>query len=1121
MFSWCCDYCEERFPTYEQAMAHEISTHQDEVQGVSLQQQLAPSQGNENEDRDTTSSDTSSSDTAASAAADGTDNTTDSTHVVRVKQEDTTTTNDNTQQVSIKQEPMEDDNNTNNNNEGDNDELVNSDEKASCALKVLLDLDAGSLACANLREKIMKVQEVCNSDAPSLQQQISSMKDEIKQKDGIIKDTQDKNNTLKEQIAEIERVKVQGALVACDSSTKSTTKEQTSPSVLSDESDAIIANTSAGNTSSNSSSSSEDESNLKPAANPLIGSNVQVQSGKYKGAFGKVLSDRLGWVKIKPEYKLGSVKIKPIGVPELNVRIENCKLVNDGKADIAAIKRYFEERTRQMMEVIQPEELQLNNGESTATDSESTGITFQSATPENNYPYIHQAPSGKWTAQVYYAGKPRYIGLFCTQKTALLAQEAASEVLKNVTDTTDIETIDKNVVMARIAASRKIVNYDKDESDINSATNPLIGSTIQVCSGKYKGLSGKLLSESTSWLKIDNPNITTNILRSNCQVVDDGKADLKAIEQFCKDKRRQWPIMDPKGQVERPTKDEGINNQSVDDSNDEQSFTNPLIGSTMYIFSGTYKGLSGKLLSEGQSWLEIDNPNITKKVHCSYCQVIDDGKADLKAIEKFYKKRKWMPPIKGQAGRIKKVGGVDNQSKRNVHDTSSKEKRELAKLQDFNKPGLHYLPLERSTDEEDVNQSLRSRYNTKEVIKRSWDEKKKKKSGGGHFISEQPALYCSIPSGIATLAKQVKKELLERRWNGRGDLLKTWDEVDPHHIPGYFKGHMTNETSFEFEDCIPSSFELKRSATQLGIVFLNTQDGTCDTHFDRDSSILYLVSGIKIVKIAPPMSAIGRPNDGILQHVNPFSSDESEHGGFSWTTIHMGPGSSLFIPKYWLHCIKSVGNPQTLALSFQVLPKLGQISTPVRRTWTSQDISAVAEEQSVVDLLSENEDECNICGEGGKLICCDNCPLAYHEDCLEVNGDTLPDDWKCPRCVVKKGGDDKKMSVKETSSRKRKRTEKNDGSESTSRKRGRSLVSSVVPTKPRTEMSSSKRSSSRRRLVCGICNVNGFNQFGGREMVRAHLPMYITRPQNVLFDTHTTCFPTTSQSSGFYVIKDR
>jgi len=183
--------------------------------------------------------------------------------------------------------------------------------------------------------------------------------------------------------------------------------------------------------------------------------------------------------------------------------------------------------------------------------------------------------------------------------------------------------------------------------------------------------------------------------------------------------------------------------------------------------------------------------------------------------------------------------------KRPKTNPSSKVQRELDKLGNHNIPGPHdFIPLQRSSDEKDVSQSLRSRHGMKEVMKSCWDEKE---SG---MSSEQPIHYCSIPYKVATLAKQVKKELLERRWNGRGDLLKTWDEVDPHHIPGYFKGHMTNETSFEFEDCIPSSFELKESASQLGIVFLNTQDGICDTHYDRDSSMLYLVSGCKEVKIA-------------------------------------------------------------------------------------------------------------------------------------------------------------------------------------------------------------------------------------------------------------------------------
>jgi len=44
---------------------------------------------------------------------------------------------------------------------------------------------------------------------------------------------------------------------------------------------------------------------------------------------------------------------------------------------------------------------------------------------------VTMRPSGKWQAQLYYAGKSRYIGVFDTREKAALAYEIAREVLKS------------------------------------------------------------------------------------------------------------------------------------------------------------------------------------------------------------------------------------------------------------------------------------------------------------------------------------------------------------------------------------------------------------------------------------------------------------------------------------------------------------------------------------------------------------------------------------------------------------------------------------------------------------------------------------------------------------------
>ncbi|KAL3777263.1 hypothetical protein ACHAW5_005412 [Stephanodiscus triporus] len=68
---------------------------------------------------------------------------------------------------------------------------------------------------------------------------------------------------------------------------------------------------------------------------------------------------------------------------------------------------------------------------------------------------VTQRPSKKWQAQLYYAGKSRYIGVFDSKEKASLAYEIAREVLKTDKDEhgpSNAEETERNVCLARKAA---------------------------------------------------------------------------------------------------------------------------------------------------------------------------------------------------------------------------------------------------------------------------------------------------------------------------------------------------------------------------------------------------------------------------------------------------------------------------------------------------------------------------------------------------------------------------------------------------------------------------------------------------------------------------------------------
>jgi hypothetical protein len=48
--------------------------------------------------------------------------------------------------------------------------------------------------------------------------------------------------------------------------------------------------------------------------------------------------------------------------------------------------------------------------------------------------------------------------------------------------------------------------------------------------------------------------------------------------------------------------------------------------------------------------------------------------------------------------------------------------------------------------------------------------------------------------------------------------------------------------------------------------------------------------------------------------------------------------------------------------------------------------------------------ECGVCGGSGKMISCDDCPVAYHVECLGYTKQCPRGKWKCYFCKVTKHG---------------------------------------------------------------------------------------------------------------------
>lgn len=69
-------------------------------------------------------------------------------------------------------------------------------------------------------------------------------------------------------------------------------------------------------------------------------------------------------------------------------------------------------------------------------------------------------PSGKWQAQLYFAGKSRYIGVFDSREKAALAYEIAREHLQNKSGSSAGKDTEAHVNAARKAAFEGVNEND-------------------------------------------------------------------------------------------------------------------------------------------------------------------------------------------------------------------------------------------------------------------------------------------------------------------------------------------------------------------------------------------------------------------------------------------------------------------------------------------------------------------------------------------------------------------------------------------------------------------------------------------------------------------------------------
>ena len=116
--------------------------------------------------------------------------------------------------------------------------------------------------------------------------------------------------------------------------------------------------------------------------------------------------------------------------------------------------------------------------------------------------------------------------------------------------------------------------------------------------------------------------------------------------------------------------------------------------------------------------------------------------------------------------------------------------------------------------------------------------------------------------------------------------------------------------------------------------------------------------------------------------------------------------SSLFVCKNDFSSTYLFALPANTAVFFFAPCRLGRFARETSQAAKSKERRLSFSIPGDASESSEHADQCAVCSEGGELLCCDTCPLAYHIHCVYPPLRRIPrGNWACQVCT---GADDER-----------------------------------------------------------------------------------------------------------------